>query len=94
MAKKIKVSNTDIEGLVTQVAKAVAREIALQLSDRIASAPAQVPGSPTQSIQLDESIIPIKLEIEVVDSNISVEEETTEDDLSKSKAKLAALKGK
>lgn len=100
MTRKIKTQvinnqQIDIEDLITRVAKAVAKELASEFSKR----PVNLGEYPThtqipQTIDIDESIIPAKLDIEIANTNIQSKvskEKTIDKNLTESKNKLASI---
>jgi len=110
MARKTKTDhpvvagNIDVEDLVSRVALAVGKQIALELKEVLKDLPRYSGGGqyrPSSGlkdspgvISMDESIVPMAVKIDNVEGNMNnmAKVETTEDQsLGKSKDKLAAL---
>lgn len=93
----IKNNEIDVEDLITKVAKAVAKEVAIEFSNR--PSPSFTQKSSTfndseTSVEIDDSIIPMKVDVELIEANIQSKvsvEETVDIDLQKSKSKLASI---
>lgn len=96
---QIKIDNVDFENLIAKVAVA----IGTQMSETIKEVLKDLPkgnvvhyreGKEESEIQIDESIIPIKMSAEAIETNLEnmTETETTQDkDLDQAKSRLAAM---
>lgn len=89
----ISLGNLDLDLFVDKLAKAIGKEIAKQISTQSFSRAPVVSKESSSALIIDESIIPMKIEISTLENNISTKEETKVDKtISNVKAKLATFK--
>ena len=102
MARKRKNIDVDLQTFALQIAKAVAKEVAEEIVRKL---PANTSYSKEyarnklepyleETIDIDSSIIPINIDMDIAESNVAEkfkEEKTVDSNLEKSKNKLASI---
>lgn len=99
-ANNITFDGLNIDNLVDKLAKAIAKEIAKELNNKTLvnkdyyNTKEAIMNDINSSIQMDNSVIPMKIDTSKLESNIenlTKEEVTIDKDLEKNKTKLASL---